>query len=82
MKTGVTSFTKISGGPMSKTAFTLRAFGIYLLVLGAILIFVPNMLLSIFLIQERHRPIASYLDGHDHWVESKIHAGFGVRMDR
>ena len=31
---------------MSKTAFTLRGFGFYLLVLGAILIFVPNILLS------------------------------------
>ena len=33
---------------MSKTAFTLFAFGIYLLVLGLILIFFPNGLLSIF----------------------------------
>ena len=33
---------------MSKTAFTIKAFGIYLLVLGAGLILVPNLLLSVF----------------------------------
>jgi hypothetical protein len=33
---------------MSKSAFTLKAFGIYLLVLGTVLIFVPNYLLTLF----------------------------------
>jgi hypothetical protein len=37
---------------MSKSAFTLKAFGIYLLVLGVMLIIVPNILLSIFHIPE------------------------------
>ena len=33
---------------MSKTAFTLKVFGIYLIILGIVLILVPNILLSIF----------------------------------
>ena len=33
---------------MSKTAFTIRAFGCYLLLLGAGLILAPNVLLSLF----------------------------------
>ncbi len=33
---------------MSKTAFTIKAFGCYLLVLGLALILVPNLLLSLF----------------------------------
>ena len=33
---------------MSRSAFTLKAFGFYLLVLGATLITVPNLLLAIF----------------------------------
>ena len=33
---------------MSKTAFTIKAFGWYLLVLGAGLILAPNLLLSLF----------------------------------
>lgn len=37
---------------MSKSAFTLKAFGIYLLALGVVLTFVPNLLLSIFHIAE------------------------------
>lgn len=32
---------------MSKAAFTIRAFGYYLLVLGVVLILVPNLLLSL-----------------------------------
>ena len=32
---------------MSKAAFTIRIFGYYLLVLGVVLIFVPNLLLSL-----------------------------------
>ena len=37
---------------MSKSAFTLKAFGIYLLALGVVLTFVPNLLLSIFRMPE------------------------------
>ena len=37
---------------MSRSAFTLKAFGIYLLFLGATLIIVPNILLSIFQIPQ------------------------------
>ena len=37
---------------MSKSAFTLKAFGIYLLVLGVTLIVTPNILLSVFHIPE------------------------------
>lgn len=33
---------------MSKSAFTVKAFGIYLLVLGVGLTFAPNLLLSVF----------------------------------
>ena len=33
---------------MSKSAFTVKAFGIYLLILGVTLILIPNLLLSIF----------------------------------
>jgi hypothetical protein len=33
---------------MSKSAFTLKVFGIYLIIIGVALIFVPNILLSIF----------------------------------
>jgi hypothetical protein len=38
----------MSGDNVSKTAFTIKAFGIYLLVLGVGLIFAPNFLLSVF----------------------------------
>lgn len=34
---------------MSKAAFTIRAFGTYLLVLGVALVAVPNLLLGLFL---------------------------------
>ncbi len=34
---------------MSKPAFTIKAFGYYLIVLGVVLIFSPNILLAIFL---------------------------------
>ena len=34
---------------MSKSAFTVKAFGIYLLVLGVIIILIPNLLLSLFM---------------------------------
>ena len=34
---------------MNKPAFTIKAFGCYLLVLGLLLIFTPNTLLAIFL---------------------------------
>jgi hypothetical protein len=33
---------------MSRAAFTIKAFGLYLLVLGVSLILVPNLLLSVF----------------------------------
>ncbi len=33
---------------MSKSAFTIKAFGYYLIVLGAVLIIAPNLLLAIF----------------------------------
>lgn len=33
---------------MSKSAFTIKVFGIYLLVLGVVLTLVPNLLLSVF----------------------------------
>lgn len=33
---------------MSKSAFSLKVFGIYLILLGVVLIIVPNILLSIF----------------------------------
>jgi hypothetical protein len=33
---------------MSKSAFTVKVFGIYLIILAILLIMVPNMLLSIF----------------------------------
>ncbi len=33
---------------MSKSAFTVKAFGYYLLVLGAVLITIPNLLLATF----------------------------------
>ena len=33
---------------MSKSAFTIKAFGYYLIALGVVLIFAPNMLLAIF----------------------------------
>ncbi len=32
---------------MSRAAFTVKAFGVYLLLLGAALVFVPNLLLSL-----------------------------------
>ena len=35
---------------MNKPAFTIKAFGFYLTVLGLVLIFSPNILLAIFLI--------------------------------
>ena len=35
---------------MNKPAFTIKAFGCYLIVLGLVLIFSPNILLAIFLI--------------------------------
>lgn len=35
---------------MSKAAFTIKAFGIYLLVLGVALIAVPNLLLTTFML--------------------------------
>lgn len=37
---------------MSKAAFTVRAFGIYLIVLGVALVVVPNLLLGLFLMPE------------------------------
>lgn len=33
---------------MSRSAFTIKAFGVYLIVLGAVLIVLPNLLLSAF----------------------------------
>ena len=33
---------------MSKAAFTIKAFGIYLILLGIIIIFAPNLLLTVF----------------------------------
>lgn len=33
---------------MSKAAFSIKAFGVYLLALGVCLVFVPNLLLSVF----------------------------------
>lgn len=37
---------------MSKAAFTIRAFGYYLIVLGIVLVAAPNLLLSVFLMPE------------------------------
>ena len=37
---------------MSKAAFTIRAFGYYLIVLGVALVAVPNLLLGMFLMPE------------------------------
>lgn len=37
---------------MSNSAFTLKVFGIYLLALGVVLAFVPNLLLSVFRMPE------------------------------
>ena len=37
---------------MSKTAFTIKAFGCYLLLLGAGLMLAPNLLLSVFGVQQ------------------------------
>ena len=33
---------------MSKAAFTIKAFGVYLILLGIIIVFVPNLLLTVF----------------------------------
>jgi len=35
---------------MSKSAFTIQAFSVYLMVMGMILLFLPNLLLSLFAI--------------------------------
>lgn len=37
---------------MSKSAFTLKVFGFYLFAIGVVLVFVPNLLLSILRIPE------------------------------
>ncbi len=37
---------------MSKAAFTIRAFGIFLIVLGVALVFVPNLMLGLFFMPE------------------------------
>jgi len=37
---------------MSKAAFTIRAFGMYLIVLGIVLVVVPNLLLGMFFMPE------------------------------
>jgi len=39
---------------MSKSAFSLRVFSIYMLVLGSALVAIPNLLLSLFGIPETH----------------------------
>ena len=39
---------------MSKAAFTVRAFGYYLIVLGVTLVAVPNLLLTVFLMPPTH----------------------------
>lgn len=39
---------------MSKSAFSVRVFSIYMIALGAVLIAVPNLLLSLFAVPETH----------------------------
>ncbi len=43
---------------MSKSAFSLRVFSIYMFALGLILVIVPNLLLSIF----------GFLETHEVWI--------------
>jgi len=45
---GFSTKTGCLGGNMSKSAFSVKAFGIYLLVLGVGLTLAPNLLLSVF----------------------------------